>query len=174
VRLVQYAAGASERGLSTKALRAVPSEEIMTATRADDKPKGVVPLRDGIFRIPKSPDEKPAVIANRCPRCGEHFFPKRAICLACGQVGLEEVHLTGPGKIWTFTIARQTPPGSLIEAPYVIAQVQLPEKVIVGSVLSDCDVEAVRVGMAVELALEKVKQDEEGNDVVALKFRLTQ
>jgi len=146
----------------------------MTATQADDKPKGVVPLREGLFRIPKSPGEKPAVIASRCPRCGEHFFPKRVVCLACGQVGLEEAYLTGPGKIWTFTIARDTPPGSLIQAPYVIAQVQLPEKVIVGSVLSDCDVDSVRVDMPVRLVLEKVKQDEEGNDVVALKFRLMQ
>lgn len=146
----------------------------MTATQADDKPKGMVPLREGIFRIPTSAGEKPAVIANRCPRCGEHFFPKRAICLACGQIGMEEAYLTGPGKIWTFTIARQTPPGSLIEAPYVIVQVKLPEKVIVGSVLSDCDVETVRVDLPVELVLEKVKRDEEGNDVVALKFRLMQ
>jgi uncharacterized OB-fold protein len=119
-------------------------------------------------------DEKPALIASRCPRCGEYFFPKRAICLACGQVGLDEAYLTGPGKIWTFTIARMTPPGSLIEAPYVVAQVELPERVIVTSVLSDCDVDSVRVDMPVELVLEKVKEDAEGNDVVAFKFRLMQ
>ena len=146
----------------------------MTATQADDKPKRVVPLREGIFRIPESPGEKPALIASRCPRCGEHFFTKRAICLACGKVGLEEAYLTGPGRIWTFTIARETPPGSLIQAPYVVAQVKLPEKVIVGSVLSDCDVDSVRVDMPVELVLEKVKEDQDGNDVVAFKFRLTQ
>ena len=145
----------------------------MAATQAGDKPQGIVPLREGVFRIPTGPGEKPALIASRCPRCGEHFFPKRAICLACGQVGLEEAYLTGPGKIWTFTVARMTPPGSLIEAPYVVAQVELPEKVIVTSVLSDCDVDSVRVDMPVELVLEKVKQDEEGNDVVAFKFRLT-
>jgi uncharacterized OB-fold protein len=146
----------------------------MTSTQADDKPKRVVPLRDGLFRIPESPGEKPALIASRCPRCGEHFFPKRAVCLACGQIGLDEAYLTGPGKIWTFTIARMTPPGSLLEAPYVVAQVELPEKVIVQSVLSDCDVESVRCDMPVELVLEKVKEDDEGNDVVAFKFRLTQ
>ena len=146
----------------------------MTASQADEKPKRVVPLREGLFRIPANPGEKPALIGSRCPRCGEHFFPKRAICLACGQVGLEEVYLTGPGKIWTFTIARMTPPGSLIEAPYVVAQVELPERVIVQSVLSACDVDSVRVDMPVELVLEKVKEDEEGNDVVAFKFRLMQ
>jgi len=146
----------------------------MTSDQAGGKPKRVVPLREGIFRIPASPGEKPALVGSRCPRCGEHFFPKRAICLACGQVGLGEAYLTGPGKIWTFTIARMTPPGSLIEAPYVVAQVELPERVIVQSVLSDCDVDSVRVDMPVELVLEKVKEDEEGNDVVAFKFRLTQ
>jgi len=51
--------------------------------------------------------------------------------------------------------------------------VKLPEKVIVGSVLSDCDVDSVRVDMPVELVLEKVKEDQDGNDVVAFKFRLT-
>jgi uncharacterized OB-fold protein len=146
----------------------------MTATQAEDKPKRAVPLREGLFCIPTKPGEKPSLIASRCSRCGEHFYPKRAICLACGKVGLEEAYLTGPGKIWTFTIARETPPGSLIRAPYVVAQVQLPEKVIVGSVLTDCDVDSVRVDMPVELVLEKVKEDEEGNDVVAFKFRLTQ
>jgi hypothetical protein len=146
----------------------------MTATQADDKAKRVVPLREGLFRIPAKPGEKPALIASRCPRCGEHFYPKRAICLACGKVGLEEAYLTGPGNIWTFTIARETPPGSLILAPYVVAQVQLPEKVIVQSVLSACDVDSVRVDMPVELVLAKVKEDEEGNDVVAFKFKLTQ
>jgi uncharacterized OB-fold protein len=146
----------------------------MTATQADEKPKRVVPLREGLFRIPEGPGEKPALIGSRCARCGEHFFPTRAICLACGQVGLEQAYLTGPGKIWTFTIARMTPPGSLIEAPYVVAQVELPERVIVQSILSDCDVDSVRVDMPVELVLEKVKEDEEGNEVVAFKFRLMQ
>jgi uncharacterized OB-fold protein len=150
------------------------SEGVMTATEAGDKPKGAVPLREGLFRIPAKAGEKPSLIASHCPRCGEYFFPKRVVCLACAKVGLEEAYLTGPGRIWTFTIARETPPGSLIQAPYVVAQVKLPEKVIVGSVLSACDVDSVRVDMPVELVLEKVKEDGEGNDVVAFKFKLTQ
>jgi len=146
----------------------------MTSDQIGDERKRLVPLREGIFRIPSGPGEKPALIGSRCPRCGDHFFPRRAICLACGRVGLEEAYLTGPGKIWTFTIARMTPPGSLIEAPYVVAQVELPERVVVTSVLSNCEVDSVHVDMPVELVLEKVKEDEEGNDVVAFKFRLKQ
>ena len=142
------------------------------ATGASEKQKRVVPLRPGIFRIPQSPGEKPALIASRCPRCGQHFFPRRVICLACGHQGLDEALVSPWGRIYTFTIARQTPPGSLVQAPYVVAQVELPEKVIVQSVLSECDVDSVRIGMAVEMVLEKVKEDDEGNDVVAYKFKL--
>lgn len=142
------------------------------ATTADEKQKRVVPLREGVFRVPQSPGEKPALIGCRCPQCGAHFFPRRVICLACGHQGLEEAFLSAKGRIYTFTIARQTPPGSLIQAPYVVAQIELPEKVVVGAVLSDCDVDAVRIGMEAEMVLEKVKQDEEGNDVVAYKFKL--
>lgn len=142
----------------------------MTAT-AGERQKKMVPLREGIFRIPQSPGEKPALIGCRCPQCGAHFFPRRVICLACGHRGLEEALLSPRGRIYTFTIARQTPPGSLIQAPYALAQVELPEKVIVQSVLSDCDLDSLRIGMEVEMVLEKVKEDDEGNDVVAYKFR---
>ena len=141
-------------------------------TGAGEKQRRVVPLREGVFRIPQSSGEKPALIASRCPRCGAHFFPRRAICLACGHQGLEEALLSARGRIYTFTIARQTPPGSLIQAPYVVAQVELPERVVVATVLSDCDVDSVRIGMDVEMVLEKVKEDGEGNDVVAYKFKL--
>ena len=79
--------------------------------------------------------------------------------------------MSSRGKVWTYTIARQTPPGSLIEAPYAVAVVELPEKVSVESVLTDCDPESVHVGMAVEVVLAKMTEDEEGNDVVSFKFR---
>jgi uncharacterized OB-fold protein len=134
-------------------------------------PRPMVPLRPGLFRLPERPGDKAALIGSRCPDCDSYFFPTREICLNCGRQGLDETGLSDRGKVWTYTIARQTPPGSLIEAPYAIAQVQLPEKVMVPTVLADCDPESVRIGMDVEMVIEKVKEDADGNDVVAFKFR---
>src|SRR4030042_6566987 len=96
----------------------------MTAQEAPPE-KRMVPLREGIFRVPSGRDEEPALIGSRCQKCGDHFFPKRNICLSCGQEDIEEAPLGRRGKIWTYTIARQTPPGSLMQAPYVIAVVPL-------------------------------------------------
>jgi uncharacterized OB-fold protein len=146
----------------------------MGETEESPKTKHMVPLGEGLFRLPERPDGKPVLLGSRCPSCGEHFFPQRQICLACGRNGLEEADLSGRGKVFTYTIARQTPPGSLIEAPYAVVVVELPERVAVESVLTDCDLDSVHVGMAVEAVTAKMKEDEEGNDVVSFKFRPVQ
>jgi hypothetical protein len=131
----------------------------------------MVPLREGIFRMPDTADGKPVLLGSRCPECGAYYFPKRHICIACSHEGLEEAELSGRGKVWTYTIAGQTPPGSLIEAPYALAVVELPEKVAIRSVLTDVDLDAVKVGMDVEIKLVKMKEDDDGNDVVSYMFR---
>ncbi len=136
-----------------------------------DTGKRAKPLREGIFRMPSGPGEEPALIASRCPQCGAHFIPQRVVCLACAHVGLETAYLAGKGTIYTFTVARQTPPGSILQAPYALAQVLLPERVIVGGPMTDVDVDTVRCGMEVEMVLKKVREDEEGNDLVAFLFR---
>jgi uncharacterized OB-fold protein len=138
---------------------------------AESSAKRMVPLREGLFRVPSGTGDKGALLGSRCPDCGACFFPRRAICLACGRRGMEDTELSTRGKVWTYTIAGQTPPGSLIEAPYVLAVVELPEKVMVEAPLADCEPDAARVGMDVEFVLVKMREDEEGNDLVAFKFR---
>ena len=115
--------------------------------------------------------ESPALMGSRCPQCGEHFYPPRYVCLNCYHEGLEEVALSTRGELWTFTIARAALPGTLMTPPYVIAQVRLPEGVSVATVLTDVDPEAVRIGMPLDMVVEKASVDSEGNDVMTFKFR---
>jgi uncharacterized OB-fold protein len=134
-------------------------------------PKRMVPIREGIFRLPDTPDGKPVLLGSRCPKCNAVYFPRRHICINCGQNGLDETPLSQRGKIWTYTIAGQTPPGSWIEAPYALAVVELPEKVAIRAVLTDVDLNAIQVGMDVEITLVKMREDKDGNDVVSYKFK---
>ena len=133
--------------------------------------KRQIPLKEGLFKLPSSPSEKGYLIGSRCRTCDETFFPKRVYCASCTGKDLEELALSTKGKIHTFTISRVVPPGSIMKAPYVIAQIRLPEGVQVTSVLKDCDLEALDIGMDVELVIEKVMEDEEGNEVMAFKFK---
>ena len=143
----------------------------MSESGEGSKTKRMVPLREGIFRLPDTLEGKPVLLGSRCPKCSAYYFPKRQICIACGQNGLDEAELSARGKVWTYTIAGQTPPGSLVEAPYALAVVELPEKVAIRTVLTDVDLAEVKVGMEVEITLVKMKEDQDGNDVVSYKFR---
>ena len=126
-----------------------------------------VPIRGARLRL----GDSPALLGSRCPDCGEHFYPPRYVCLNCYREGLDEVALSTRGELWTYTVARMALPGSLMTAPYVIAQVRLSEGVQVGTVLTDVAPEAVKIGMPLELTVEKVSVDSEGNDVMTFKFR---
>ena len=111
------------------------------------------------------------LIGSKCKQCGSHFFPKRHVCIACYHREVEEVLLGTRGKIDTFTVSRMPLPGSVITtAPYGIANVKLPEGVIVETVLTDCDVESLTIGMDVDLVINKVKENDEGQDVMAYFF----
>ena len=126
-----------------------------------------VPIRGARLRL----GESPALVGSRCPNCGEHFYPPRHVCLNCFQEGLDEVALSTRGELWTYTVARMALPDTLAAAPYVIAQVRLPEGVQVATVLADVDPEAVRIGMPLELVVEKASTDSEGTDVMTFRFR---
>jgi len=126
-----------------------------------------VPLKGARLRL----GDSPALLGSRCPQCGEHFYPPRYVCLNCFHEGLEEVALSTHGELYTFTIARAALPGTLMTPPYVIAQVRLPEGVSVATVLTDVDPETVRIGMPLELVVEKALVDSEGNDLMTFKFR---
>ena len=139
-----------------------------TTTEAGAAP-GRVAMRGAHLRL--TPGETPALEGSRCSNCGDTFYPPRHICLGCYHEGLDRVPLSSRGKLWTFTIARMTLPGSLVSAPYVIAQVELPEGVMVATVLTGVDPEAVRIGMALELAVEKASVNAEGAEVMTFKFR---
>ena len=65
------------------------------------------PFRNGLLRL-----DPPRLLASRCTTCGATAFPARAFCAACRAVdGLVEVELTSRGRVYTFTVVRQAPPG---------------------------------------------------------------
>lgn len=141
---------------------------------AAQEEKRMLPLREGLFRLPSSPGEEAHLIGSRCRRCGETFHPKRVYCAHCSSPDMEEITLSTRGTLHTYTIVRQTLPGSAVIAPYAIGRVRLPEGVTVQTVIIDCDPETLKIGMPMEMFIRKVKEDEAGNDLVSFFFRPVQ
>jgi len=42
-----------------------------------------VPVKTGYFTVPEDPATPPRLLGTRCDDCGEHFFPRRAVCAKC-------------------------------------------------------------------------------------------
>ena len=138
----------------------------------DSRSKKGIPVKEGLWTTPDAHDSKSHLLANRCQRCGEFFFPRQQICINCQCEDLEDVKLSRKGKIYSHTVVMQRPPiwyrGSV---PYAIGYVELPEGIRLETQFTDCDIEALEIGMDVELVIEKLHRDDEGNDVVTYKFR---
>ena len=133
--------------------------------------KGVRPLKEGLFEVSDSSPQNVHLVGSKCRDCGCVFFPKREICFNCGKRSLEKVPLSTRGKLDTFTIVWQVPPGALVKAPYAIGRILLPEGVYVGSLLGGCDMDDLKTGMDMEIGLEDLSEDEEGIGLAAFIFK---
>ena len=133
-----------------------------------------IPVREGLWVESDAGGEEAQLIGSRCPSCGELFFPKREIdlCGYCQSRGLEEVKLSRKGRVYSYTVVTQSPPVYYKgEVPYVLGFVELPEGIRVETLFTGCDPGSMHVGMDVEMVVETLHEDEDGNEVVTYKFR---
>lgn len=126
---------------------------------------------DGWFET----DPEPTLIGSRCVGSGTFFFPPTDTSRAPGHAGgpTEPVRLSTRGTLWSYTSAGYKPPEPFIEppggfTPFAIAAVQLADEglVVLGQVPSDIGVADLRVGMEMELVIDTLYADDDGERVV--------
>jgi uncharacterized protein len=132
-----------------------------------------VPVEEGLWRTP-SGSEKPQLVGSRCVSCGEIFFPrkKKGLCTHCYHSGMEDLLLTGRGRIATFTVAEQAPAGGFYHGPvpYAYGAVDLVDGVELQTLFAG-DLYALKIGMDVEMVIDKLFDDAEGNEIITYKFK---
>src|SRR4051812_47946031 len=91
----------------------------------------------------------------RCSTCARYLFPPSIACPRCLTDTLAPTPVSGQGRIYAFTIARQAFDPSF-EVPYVLALVELDEdrEVRILANVVECDPDAVTGGAAVEVVFE--------------------
>jgi len=139
-----------------------------------DDQKKRIPVREGLWAEPAATAENPQLLGSRCPSCEELFFPKKdiALCGYCQSSELEEVKLSQTGKVYSYTVVTQRPPVYYkAEVPYALGFVELPEGIRIETLFTGCDPDSLHVGMDVEMVIEKLHEDEDGNEVMAYMFR---
>jgi uncharacterized OB-fold protein len=66
------------------------------------------------------------LVAERCTVCGAESFPPRGVCRTCRSREVEFVQITGPGRVYSYTVNHQRWLPEL-EVPYTIALVEFPD-----------------------------------------------
>jgi uncharacterized OB-fold protein len=136
--------------------------------------KKQVSIAEHVFTWPSS---NPRLLGSRCKTCGSVKFPQVTTCNnpECNGREIEVIELSKRGKLHSFTTMYYQPPppwcGPESMLPYGMGWVELPEKVAVLSVLTTADLNVLKHGMDVELVIEKLYEDEDGNDVMSYKFK---
>ena len=130
-----------------------------------------VPVKPGYFTVPDDPAEPPRLLGTRCADCGEHFFPRRAICAKCMSERTEDVLLGPRGRLFSYTFVHFPLFGSMrVEhVGYGVGQIDLPEGPRVQLPLAGKQ-EDYRVGMELEAELEPLRE-ENGQEIVIVRFR---
>jgi len=124
-----------------------------------------IPVKEGTFL--DSP-EGGILLANKCKACGQIFFPKAVFCLSCLNEEMEEIKLSRRGKLHTYTTVRM--PSMHFEPPYSIGYVTMPEGINIFSPLIMDDEKPFKIGMDMELVIEKLWQENE-NEVIGYRFK---
>ena len=134
----------------------------------------MVAVADGIFDIDNG---TPTLLGSRCTNCGNHMFPRQNGCPKCMFNTQEDVELPTRGTLWTWTVqafAPKAPPylGPTGDdfVPYGVGYVELDGKIRVEGRLTEADPDKLVIGMEMELVLDHLGTDEEGNDVVTYAF----
>lgn len=134
----------------------------------------MTPVAEGLFA---ETADGPRLLGSMCTSCRTPYFPKAAICHSptCNDSRLEDAQFGPSGTLWGYTVQYYPPPPPAKYdepyQPYAIGLIDLDEGLRVLSRISTDDPEKVTVGAKVELVIEKLYTDTQGNDVSTFKFR---
>ena len=125
------------------------------------------PAIAGWFRT----EPEPALLGSRCTTCGTIAFPKASSFCGnpvCSGEEFTEQPLSRKGRVWSYTDAQYQPPPPYLPSsdpyvPFALAAVELPEGLVVlGQVADGYGVKDLKVGATVELVVETLYSDDQG------------
>lgn len=95
----------------------------------------------------------------KCRQCGFVRWPASIVCPKCYSSDTEWIVASGRGKVYSFIVYHETPLKQFeSELPYVVAIVELKEKVLLVSRIVNCRPEQVKIEMPVAVTWEDVTE----------------
>jgi uncharacterized OB-fold protein len=84
---------------------------------------------------------------------------------------MENIEIGPKATLVSFAVMQVGTPD--IPAPYIMAYVKTQEGISIFTLITGCEArdDALFIGQEMEMVIEKIKQDENGNDLLGWKFR---
>ena len=123
-----------------------------------------VPFKEDLF---VEEEEGAALLANKCKKCGQAFFPKRNECFNCHSTNMEEIKLRDGAKLYSYT--KVAMPVHKFKPPFNLVWVEFPERVRVMGQVKEKENQSLYIGMKMRVIIDTVWQ-EGGKDFLAYKF----
>jgi uncharacterized OB-fold protein len=131
--------------------------------------KKIIEAIPGAFEME---NDQPYLVGTKCSKCGAAFFPPRYICTYClTDEGVQKARLGNTGTLYSYTVINVA--SKEFNPPYAFGFVILePEKIRIPSVLTGFDLaQELKSGTKMQMVIEKLRNDEYGNEIVSYKFR---
>jgi len=124
-------------------------------------------------------DDKPKLKGGRCKSCGYVFFPPQNYgCEFCGAVTdqLEPIALAGLGTLNSFATVHlhQDRSAKGLQAPFTVGLIVLDDGPAVRSILTERTDEGLRIGDRMHSVLAPAGVNDEGKQIVELRFAKTE
>lgn len=96
----------------------------------------------------------------RCSECGTWRHVPREMCAECGAWSWEWARSSGRGTVFTWTVvARALHPAFADDVPAAPAVIEMEEGVRLLSIVVDCPIDELEIGMPVEVVFDDVTEE---------------
>jgi len=124
-----------------------------------------VPFKEGLYEEISGKD---VLIAAKCIKCGQVFFPKKSLCLNCMSSDLKTVNLSSCGKLYSYSTVYMD--SEHFQAPYTVGWIDLPEGIRIFSQIRGWQEQPLKIGMNMYLSVEQLWKTS-GGEVIGHVFR---
>jgi uncharacterized protein len=131
-----------------------------------------IPVQEGLFIEADPGTGKSYLIGNKCKKCGLTAFPKTPVCPRCQiQDTMEETKFEGKGTLDSYSIVQAALPG--FAQPSIQAYINLDNGPKMWTLITGCEpIEgSLKLGMKMEMVIDKIRDDEEGNELISYQFK---
>lgn len=132
-------------------------------------PSSRISLEPTVLKVGNTKEED-VLMGSRCTECERYFFPQRKRCAHCAEPTTEPVELSKEGILGSYSLMTRKPKYCLIEPPYILGEVSIPEGIVIYAVIHSTDPEVLEMGQPVRLDTVEIESDEKGGSVIAYRF----